>query len=90
MKIRKGLKQTTVIPKEPSGSGTKKRTFKEKKELEQLTTEIEMLEKEKAELELLLSTGTLKTEDLIVKSNRIGEVIALIDQKTDRWLELSE
>jgi len=32
----------------------------------------------------------LKAEELINKSNRIAEVIALIDQKTDRWIALSE
>ena len=41
-------------------------------------------------LEALLSHANLETNDLISKSHRIAEIIALIDQKTDRWLELSE
>ncbi|MBN2761584.1 MAG: ABC-F family ATP-binding cassette domain-containing protein [Bacteroidales bacterium] len=76
--------------KKPAGSTGKKHSFKEKKELEQLTAEIERLEKEKAALESLLSGGTLNTEELVSHANRIGEVITLIDQKTDRWIELSE
>jgi ABC transport system ATP-binding/permease protein len=76
--------------KEPAGTGKKKINFKEKKEFAQLTGEIEMYEKEKAALEADLSSGTLKFDELINVSNRIGELIALIDQKTDRWMELSE
>ncbi len=68
----------------------KKRSFKEKKELEQLTVEIETLETEKKMLEASLSHGNLETQDLIAKSHRIAEIIELIDSKTDRWLELSE
>jgi ATP-binding cassette subfamily F protein uup len=82
----------------PTGSTTKdtespikkKLTFKEKKELEELTSAIEELEKEKSLLESSLYSGTLKAEELVVKSNRIGELIRLIDRKTDRWMELSE
>jgi ATP-binding cassette subfamily F protein uup len=82
----------------PTGSTTKdmespvkkKLTYKEKKELEELTSAIEELEKEKSLLESSLYSGTLKAEELVVKSNRIGELIRLIDRKTDRWMELSE
>ena len=37
-----------------------------------------------------ISSGTLGSEDLIKKSNRVGEIIKLLDEKSDRWLELSE
>ncbi len=82
----------------PTGSTTKdtespikkKLTFKEKKELEELTSAIEELEKEKSLLESSLYSGTLNAEELVAKSNRIGELIRLIDRKTDRWMELSE
>jgi len=67
----------------------KKLSFKEKKELEQLESDLEALETEKSELETEISSGTLKPTDLVEKSNRIGEVMKLIDEKTDRWLELS-
>ena len=78
------------IPKSPKSSAKNKLTFKEKKEFEQLMAEIELLEKEKAQLETSMYSGSLNSEELIRKSNRLGELITLIEQKTDRWLELSE
>jgi ATP-binding cassette subfamily F protein uup len=69
--------------------GKKKLSFKEKKELEQLETDLESLEKEKTQLETDMSSGILKPEELLAQSHRIGEVIKLLDEKTDRWLELN-
>jgi ABC transport system ATP-binding/permease protein len=77
-------------PQKTIDTGEKKKlSFKEKKELEQLETDLESLENEKIQLESELSSGILKSEELLVKSHRIGEVMNLIDEKTDRWLELS-
>lgn len=74
----------------PVASDRKGLSYSEKKEFEQLTREIESHEQEKSELESSLSGGALSSEALIAASRRMGELIALIDQKTDRWLELSE
>ncbi len=71
----------------------KKATYKEQKEYETLTAEIEALTTERAKLEALLSNSTeFKTPDseLLQASTRIGEVIALLDEKELRWLELDE
>ena len=68
----------------------RKLTFKERKEYESLEEEIMALEEEKAEIELAMSSGTLDNDTLVKKSMRIQEVIALIDEKSMRWLELSE
>lgn len=68
----------------------KKLTFKEKKEFETLDAEIPQLEAEKAEIEAALSSGTLSTDELLAKSDRITKLIEEIDEKTLRWLELSE
>ena len=68
----------------------KKLTFKEKKEFEALDAEIPQLEAEKAEIEVALSSGTLSTDELLAKSDRITKLIEEIDEKTLRWLELSE
>ncbi len=65
-------------------------SFKEKREFEELEVEIPKLEEEKSLLETEMSSGKLSTDDLISKSNRISELIELIDEKTLRWLELSE
>lgn len=67
-----------------------KLTYKERLEFEGLESEIEKLEQEKESLNESLSSGTLSPDELISVSNRIGEVINLIDEKTLRWLELSE
>ena len=68
----------------------KKLTFKERKEFEALEVEIPLLEAEKAELETAMSSGTLSNDELLAKSERIATVIEEIDEKTMRWLELSE
>jgi ABC transport system ATP-binding/permease protein len=84
------LKINTNTIKEATDSVKRKLSFKEKREQDQLTVEIETLEVEKKMLEALLSHGNLETNELIAKSHRIADIIALIDQKTDRWLELSD
>jgi len=76
---------------ERSKSDKRKATYKEQKEYESLTAEIETLTNEKADLEAKLSGGTLPDPAEITKaSTRIGEVINLLDEKELRWLELDE
>ena len=48
------------------------------------------LEEEKADIEQQMSSGTLDNDTLLKLSIRIQEVITLIDDKSMRWLELSE
>lgn len=67
-----------------------KMSFKEKRELEQLEQEIAALEAEKIQVESLLCSGTLTVDELTGKSRRLPEINNLIDEKTMRWLELSE
>lgn len=67
-----------------------KLTFKEKKEFEAIELEMKQLEAEKSELENRLNSGNLSSDELLTASNRIGDVINLLDDKTLRWLELSE
>ena len=68
----------------------RKLTFKEKRELESLETEITLLEKEKKEIETALCSGTLSVEELTEKSRRMPEIDKELEKKSDRWLELSE
>lgn len=68
----------------------RKLTFKERREYESLEAEIMALEEEKGILEQEMSSGTLDTASLLSKSQRIQDVIGLIDEKTNRWIELSE
>lgn len=67
-----------------------KMSFKERKEFEALTVDIEKLEEEKRSIEEALSAGTLGVEELTQKSQRISEIIAELEEKEMRWLELSE
>ncbi len=72
-------------------SPKKKATYKEQKEYEALTAEIDALTAEKVDLETKLSDGTLTDPTEITKaSTRIGEVMALLDEKELHWLELDE
>lgn len=66
-----------------------KLTFKERKEFESLTTEIDALTAEKAELEAIFNSGA-EIPDIAEKSARYTEVSDLLDEKEMRWLELSE
>ena len=68
----------------------RKMSFKEKREFEQLEKEIAELEAEKTQIEELLCSGTLSVDELTEKSKRLPEVNDMIDEKTMRWLELSE
>ena len=68
----------------------RKLTFKERKEYEGLESEIMSLEEEKSILEQEMSSGMLDTGTLLAKSQRIQTVMELIDEKTNRWVELSE
>jgi len=81
-----------AVERKKSESSTAKRklSFAEKREYESLPAEIEALEKEKVELETVLNSGTLPPDELIRKSNRIGEVVNLLSDKELRWLELDE
>lgn len=74
----------------PTGNRARKLTFKEKKELEQLTIEIDELETEKKAIEEAMSNGSLQGQELLEKSQRIGEIGEILDEKEMRWLELSE
>lgn len=79
--------------RQPAGEradGKKKLSYKEKMEFGLLEKEINGLEEEKAELEQKLSSGNLPIEELTAGSHRIAEIIELLDEKTLRWLELSE
>jgi len=68
----------------------RKLTFKEKQEFEALEKEIPELETEKTDIENQLASGNLSSDDIIKASQRHAELGDLIDEKTMRWLELSE
>ena len=93
-------------PKEPTAKETKvakdtrgpkelnpsrrRLTYKEKREFEQLEKEIAALEEEQRQLETALCSGTLSLDELTEKSKRMPLLKDELDEKTMRWLELSE
>lgn len=88
--------QTQASPQEkqksqekPKTERTAKLTFKERKEFEQLTIEIDQLTTEKNQLDDLFNSGR-EIPDIIEKSARYNEIKELLDEKELRWLELSE
>ena len=68
----------------------RKLTYKEKIEFEQLENDIAALEAEQAEIEQSLSSGDLSVEEITVKSKRLPVLKDELDEKSMRWLELSE
>ncbi len=79
-------------PRPASNSKTAKRkmTYKEKTEFERLEKEIAALEAEQRQLEEALCSGTLSIDELTEKSKRLPLLKDELDEKSLRWLELSE
>lgn len=84
------LNPVANAPTHPVAEQKKKLSFKERKELEALDAEIPALEAEKSGLEAAMSSGTLSNEQLMTHADRIARLIDEIDEKTMRWLELSD
>ena len=74
----------------PKSTEKKKLSYKEQREFDTLEGYIKAMEEEKERLSEEMYSGGLSSEELVAKSNRVSELIALIDEKTFRWLELSE
>ena len=65
-------------------------SYKEKREFEQLERDIAALEEEQHLLEEQLCSGSLSVEELTEKSKRLPQLKEELDEKSMRWLELSE
>ena len=84
-------------PAAPNSSSTtderrssRKMSYKEKREYEQLEKDIEALEAEQKAIEEALCSGNLSIEELTEKSKRLPQLKDELDDKSMRWLELSE
>jgi ATP-binding cassette subfamily F protein uup len=71
-------------------NGKRKLTYKEKRELEQLERDIEALEAEKKQIEEALCGGTTSVDEITKMSKRLPVLNDELDEKSMRWLELSE
>jgi ATP-binding cassette subfamily F protein uup len=76
--------------KDAESVSKKKLSFKEKTEFEQLEKDIAKLEAEKLKITNLLNAGSDNHEDAVKWSSEIGAIISQLDEKSLRWLELSE
>ncbi len=70
--------------------GKKKLSFKEKQELDNLPSEINKLEEKKLALTNLLNSGTTDHKQLQQWADEVKQITDLLDEKTMRWMELSE
>ena len=83
---------TPAKPQQQRTHDTSKRklSYKEQRELEQIEKDLQSLSEERSHLETEISSGTLPYDRLAEVSKRIEEIIATIDEKEMRWLELNE
>lgn len=86
---RRKAEAPAAKPARTTAQRAPKLTFKERKELEQLTAEIDALTSEKAELDALFNSGQ-EIPDIVERSARYSEIASILDEKELRWLELSE
>lgn len=83
-------KKEKVVKPKPVKEGNRKLSFNDKRELEQLEDDIALLEEEKSVIESAMNSGDCPAEELVIKSQRHGEIRDLLDDKELRWLELSD
>ena len=82
---------TSVKEKKSYRNDSRRRmSYKEKREFEQLEKDIASLEQQQHEIEDALCSGTLSVEELTEKSRLLPKLKEEIDEKSMRWLELSE
>jgi ATP-binding cassette subfamily F protein uup len=87
---REEVKPQEEVKTAPKTNDKRKLSFKEKMEFEQLEKDMESLEAEKDTLTAQLSDTNLPGDELMKIGERLSEVVSSLDEKTDRWLELSE
>jgi ATP-binding cassette subfamily F protein uup len=89
-KVEKEEKPALVDKKVEVPQKKRKLTYKEQQEFKSLEKDLEKLEEEKEVLTQKLSDPALASEELMEAGEKLGKVVAELDEKTDRWLELSE
>lgn len=98
LKEQKAAQQAAAKPAQQQAQQSQQRrennrpqklSFKERKELEALTKEIDELTEEKNALEALFNSGS-EIDTIAEKAKRYSELKEILDEKEMRWLELSE
>ena len=89
--VEKAQKEQKIVRETKNlDDGKRKMTYKEKTEFERLEKEIAALEEEQHQLEEALCSGSLSIDELTEKSKRLPQLKDELDEKSMRWLELSE
>ena len=81
--------QPAPAPRQRQQERQRRLSFKERKEFESLSEEIDRLSEEKRRLDELFNSGQTLT-DVDQMARRYSELTELLDEKEMRWLELSE
>jgi ATP-binding cassette subfamily F protein uup len=89
VKIESKAQQISPAVEKPS-SVKRKLSFKDKIEFDTIEKDLELLETEKEIYTNKLSDSSLSNDDLMKAGQKLSEIVALIDSKTERWIELSE
>ena len=87
---KKEIKKEIVSHQNPQVSVKKKRTYSESIEFDKIEKEIDGLEAQKQQIEKSLLDTNLDYDTILEKSNKLGDIIQLIEDKTIRWMELEE
>lgn len=95
---RESVKEQERVAKQRENSAKESRekkrepklSYKERRELEEIESKLDKLQKEKSTLEDALNSGLLALDELVEKSNRYSSLENEIDSLEERWLELSD
>ncbi len=83
-------KEVALVKEVNQQQAKRKLSFKEQEEYKQLEAQIDSLESEKVLLTDKLSDPSLASDELMQAGNRLAEIVQQLEEKSDRWLELSE
>jgi ATP-binding cassette subfamily F protein uup len=89
-KSEKSVKNEKKQPANNVATAKRKLSYKEKRELEQLEKDIATLEAEQKQIEEALCGGTTSVDEITALSKRLPVLKDELDEKSMRWLELSE
>ena len=86
VKIEKVVEEKPKVKEEVK----RKLTFNEKAEFESLEINLEKLELDKATILAKISSEGVSNQDVYELGVKLGEIVSEIEEKTNRWIELSE
>ncbi|WP_299001007.1 ABC-F family ATP-binding cassette domain-containing protein [uncultured Tenacibaculum sp.] len=81
--------EKTVVEKSEKAPQKGKLSYNEKREFGQLEVDIEKLQKKKVNLEAQFTNGEIAMDDINEKSLELQQIIESLEEKEERWFELS-